>query len=166
MKTLRTFCVAAGLCMLLSGCLSMRRTWEQASPFYVGRWHYSDIVYSGMDEQGLWDGLKRSINVGLNEWPIDKMNEKGGRLDTKWVRLGGERRRLELRIDRAKDREGNPGYLVSLRVLLQTTREVYSPTRSEYTWRPYGQDEDVEKLIFARIRDGFREYMKKEGPDA
>jgi len=155
----------ATVCLLCSGCLSVRMVWEQASPFYLGKWRYAEKVYSGMYYDRLWEGLLSSANGGLNQWPFEMLDKEKGKIKTEWVRTGDKRRKLEMRIDHVKDEEGRPGYLVSLRVLRQRTRELYTPLSREYTWRPYGQDEGMEELILARIQDEFREYSKEENAD-
>jgi hypothetical protein len=48
---------AAVLLVAFGGCLGARRTWEKVSPFYLAKWQYTDIVYSGMDSERLWEGI-------------------------------------------------------------------------------------------------------------
>jgi hypothetical protein len=160
MKISKAILAAAVLLVAFGGCLGARRTWEKVSPFYLAKWQYTDIVYSGMDSERLWEGIHDGINVGLRDWPIEE--EDDSHLDSEWVRFGSARKRLELRVDDTKDSDGNPGYLVSLRVLVQKTREVYTPNRTEYSWKPAGQDENLELLILARIRDNLREYRQDD----
>ncbi len=156
----------AVFCLLCSGCLTARRTWEQVSPLYLGKWRYSEQVYSGMDYERLWEGIMSVVDIGLDQWSFEELDKEDGRLESEWLRTGNLRRKLEMRIDRTMDEEDNPGYLISLRVLRQRTREPYSPLHSRYTWRHYGQDGNMEALILARFQDEFREYRRKDSADS
>jgi hypothetical protein len=159
MKSVKIAGVLA-MCLVFSGCLSVRRWGEGDNPLYVGTWRYANKVYSGVDAETFHKVVEQSTDVGLNPWPWEKMT--ASRMNSEWVQMADTRRRLEIRIDKSKDEQGHPGYLVSLRVLLQRTSTVYTPTRTDYDWEPRGQDDTVERLILARIADGMRRYSHDE----
>jgi len=148
--------VVLGLIAAAGGCLSVRRTWESGNPLYVGQWRYADKVYSGMDREAFKEALLRSSDVGLNPWPLEK--NTADRIESAWVSMGEARRKLEMRIDDSRDEKGKPGYLVSLRVLVQRTSEPYTPLRMDYHWENFGQDSNVETLILAKLKDEMRQY--------
>jgi len=151
---------AVALIVAAGGCLSMRRAWESGNPLYVGQWRYAAKVYSGVDRDTFKQVLLKGSDIGLNPWPLEKST--ADRIESQWVTSGDERRRLEMRIDESKDEKGRPGYLVSLRMLVQKTREPYTVWRTNYHWRSSGQDSEMEGLILAKIRDEMRQYEKNE----
>jgi hypothetical protein len=146
--------------VLCTGCLSIRRTWEGLSPLYLGKWRYAEEVYSGVDEAAFQKILLKCSDIGLTAWPLEKYTNS--RIESQWVQMADQRKRLEMRVDKTSDEKGQPGYLVSLRVLLQKTREPYSPLNTKHHWVPAGQDDTMEALILARIKDEMRQYGKSE----
>lgn len=155
-------CLLVALCAALGGCLSSRKAWESGASFlYAGNWKYADKVYSGIEYKDFQGIVLQSINVNVTPWPLTKM--KKGYIESDWVAAGGTRKKLEIRIDDTKDAKGRPGFLVSLRVLLQKTREVYTPWKSdsEYHWENRGQDDDMMALILMKIDMAMDEYYAK-----